>query len=312
MASQRGANNKSLKKDSEEQAHSLLSPQSTPQSVSQDETNAQTVRIKQLEAEIEQLKGDFIKAAEKNEFTTKELQESNRELVGFTYIANHDLQEPLRKIHTFTKMVSKDADNTLSAESALYLDRIMVSVRRMQRLTDDLLNYAHLIDTDIEDFENTNLNSLLNDVLEELRDSIKTTNASVKVAELPKVKAVPVLMRQLFINLIGNALKYRRADGKQVIKISYTKARRGEIIALNASVEKQYYKIKIADNGIGFPQEQAQRIFEAFHRLHGKDKYEGTGIGLAICKKIALKHNGFITAESSPGNGASFKLFLPV
>ncbi|MCR5862059.1 ATP-binding protein [Flavobacterium sp. J372] len=245
-------------------------------------------------------------------YNNRELLESNKELLAFSYIASHDLQEPLRKIHTFTKMISNDPKTSLSGESATFLDRIMVSVRRMQLLTDDLLNYAQISNSNDDEVENTDLNSLVNDVLEDLKDTVQSVNAEIKVSELPVVKVIPLLMRQLFINLIGNAIKYRKADGQPIVNISFSVADKSEIADLGVDPETRYYRIKIADNGIGFPQEQSQRIFEAFQRLHGKDKYEGTGIGLAICKKIALRHDGFITAESNPGSGATFNLFLPL
>lgn len=300
-------NQKDSEKESEVWANDLLS---THSSVIKPDTKAE--RIIHLETEIEQVREDFRKAVEENELYNQNLQESNKELVAFSYIASHDLQEPLRKIHMFTKMILQDTQSSLSAESATHLERIMVSVKRMQLLTNDLLNYAHISNSDDNDAENTDLNSLVNDVLEELKDSITLANASIKVSDLPVVKVIPILMRQLFINLIENALKYRKTDGQPFVNISCSLAEKSEIADLEANPEIDYYKIKVTDNGIGFPQEQAQRIFEAFKRLHGKDKYEGTGIGLAICKKIALRHNGFITAESSPREGATFNVFLPL
>jgi len=238
----------------------------------------------------------------------RQLLESNRELTSFNYIASHDLQEPLRKIHTFGKMILKDSNSTISEDAAMYLERIMVSVRRMQQLTDDLLNYSHLNNSDVNDFENTDLESLVNEVTEELSEQIQATNAKITVGRLPIVPAHPLLMRQLFVNLISNALKYRSQEKVPIIKITASVVEKNDI---EGDSENQYNMISIADNGIGFVQDQSQRIFEPFQRLHGKDKYEGTGIGLAICSKIAFKHNGYITADGKPGEGATFNLFLP-
>jgi two-component system CheB/CheR fusion protein len=242
----------------------------------------------------------------------RELIESNKELTSFSYIASHDLQEPLRKIHTFSKMILKDTDSSLSTDAATYLERVMVSVRRMQQLTDDLLKYSHLHDIDKNEFENTDLKSIVDEVTEELSEPIASAGAKVEVSNLPVIMAEPLLMRQLFINLIGNALKYRTLERPPIVTISFSVADKNEIKQINGDLTTRYYKIKVADNGIGFPPDQAHRIFEPFQRLHGKDKYEGTGIGLAICSKIAFQHKGFITADAKPGEGATFNLYLPL
>lgn len=243
------------------------------------------------------------------EHNNRELQESNRELTSFSYIASHDLQEPLRKIYTFSKMVMKDSESQLSNESAMYLERIMVSIKRMQQLIDDLLKYSHLSTTDENDFENTDLTALANEVTEELSETILATDAVIKISDLPIVWANPLLMRQLFINLVSNALKYKCYDKVPEISITCSVAERDEV---NGQTDARYYKIRVTDNGIGFLQEQSLQIFEPFQRLHGKDKFEGTGIGLAICNKIVLKHKGYIRAESKPGAGATFNVFLPI
>lgn len=243
------------------------------------------------------------------EYNNRELLESNREITSFSYIASHDLQEPLRKIHTFSKMVLKDTESQLSEESATYLERIMVSIRRMRQLTDDLLKYSHLSTTDENEFESTDLTALANEVTEEVSETILTTNANITISDLPIIRANPLLMRQLFINLVSNALKYKSPDKKPEISISSSVAGKDEI---SGAADTGYYKIKVTDNGIGFLQEQSRQIFEPFQRLHGKDKFEGTGIGLAICNKIVFKHKGFITAESTPGEGATFNVFLPL
>src|SRR5690606_17084547 len=138
------------------------------------------------------------------------LKDNNRELSAFSYIASHDLQEPLRKIHTFGKLIADDVENKLSQESKLYLERITVSAQRMQQLTQDLLNYSHINTTDNQDFQTTDLNSMVHDALGDLNDIIKAKKASISVETLPTLQALPLLMHQLFINLIENALKYSR------------------------------------------------------------------------------------------------------
>jgi two-component system CheB/CheR fusion protein len=246
------------------------------------------------------------------QYNNRELLESNKELTSFSYIASHDLQEPLRKIHTFGKLILKDDQTQMSTEAVAYLERIIVSVKRMQQLTDDLLSYSHLHNADQEEFENTNLNSLLSEVMEDVAEIAESMTARITVADLPVVKINASLMRQLFLNLISNALKYKKADISPVISISFSIADKNEMMKVGGRSEIQYYKIMVEDNGIGFSQDQSVRIFEPFQRLHGKDKYEGTGIGLAICSRIAFKHNGFITAEGKPGEGARFNIFLPL
>ncbi len=240
------------------------------------------------------------------------LEESNKELSSFSYIASHDLQEPLRKIHTFSKLISNDRNSKLSEDSAEHLNRILVSTRRMQQLTEDLLNYSHIGSSDAYQMFDTNLNTVILESIEELSEKIAAKGATVNADELRVIRAVPMLVRQLFINLIGNAVKYSVDGTAPVILIRGAEANSDEAPQNTGDRHIRYYKITVSDNGIGFPEEQAVKIFEPFHRLHGKDKYEGTGIGLAICKKIMTKHNGFITAKSTTGNGAAFSLYFPL
>jgi len=246
------------------------------------------------------------------QYNNRELIESNKELTSFSYIASHDLQEPLRKIHTFSKLILKDPESKMSVEATAYLDRIMVSVRRMQQLTDDLLKYSHLLDTNNSEFESTDLNSVVSEAIEDLSEVVAAVNARIDIANLPIVMGDPLLLRQLFINLVGNALKYKLPERDPIITISFSVADKNEISHLNGDHATRYYKITVADNGIGFLPEQSHRIFEPFQRLHGKDKYEGTGIGLAICSKIAFQHKGYISAEGKPGQGALFNVYLPL
>lgn len=240
--------------------------------------------------------------------SNRELEESNKELTSFSYIASHDLQEPLRKIHTFSKLVSDDKGNKLSDESKLYLERIMVSSRRMQQLTDDLLHYSHITRGNTDDMKDTELGEVLQDIMDELGGSLQSRETDIIIEDLPVVRAVPTLIRQLFMNLIGNAIKYSYPDKTLMIRISSLKI--SQVQAADGVGE--YHRITVSDNGIGFSQEQSQRIFEPFQRLHSKDRYEGTGVGLAICQKIMVFHRGFITTDSTPGKGAAFHIHLPL
>ena len=242
----------------------------------------------------------------------RELEENNKELTSFSYIASHDLQEPLRKIYAFSKLITEDEDTSLSKDSGEYLERILVSTRRMQRLIDDLLHYSHISRVNDEELEETDIKQVLEEVAGELGDSIVQKNVVLKIASIPSLHVVPLLVHQLFLNLIGNAVKYSRADVQPTIKVSYKIVNGSEIKIAGGDNTVSYCKIIISDNGIGFLPEQSERIFEPFQRLHAKDKYEGTGIGLAICKKIMIKHKGYITAESVPGSGSVFNLYFPL
>jgi two-component system CheB/CheR fusion protein len=182
----------------------------------------------------------------------------------------------------------------------------------MQQLIDDLLKYSHINNTDELHFEDTDITLLIEDIQQELKETIEEKGGLISYAKMPALSVLPTLMRQVFLNLISNSLKYSKPDVAPNIKI-YSEIVSGKEIKVYGGDENiSYCKIKVVDNGIGFPQEQAYRIFEPFQRLHGKDKYEGTGIGLAICKKIVLKHKGVINAESQPGKGTTFNLYLPL
>jgi two-component system CheB/CheR fusion protein len=242
----------------------------------------------------------------------RELEHNNRELASFSYIASHDLQEPLRKISTFSTLVLENEENNLSESGRMYMDRIGVSANRMQQLIDDLLAYSHINNLSEIDFSDTDLNLVVSEVLGDLEETIESKKAGIKVAALPTVKGRDTLLHQLFINLIGNSLKYSKADPAPEINISFEIISGREIVPMGADKNTAYYKIKIEDNGIGFRAEQAHTIFEPFKRLHSRDKYEGSGIGLAICSKIVTKHKGFINAESTPGKGSTINIFLPL
>ncbi|MEP7266368.1 MAG: PAS domain-containing protein [Saprospiraceae bacterium] len=237
-----------------------------------------------------------------------ELENANAELSSFSYVASHDLQEPLRKIQGFSKRILDKDGEKLSDTTRDYFNRIHAAAQRMQNLIESLLSFSRTNTTEIV-FEKTDLNQILNEVKATLQDTIKEKNAVIESEILPTLNTVPVQMQQLFINLIGNALKYSKHNVTPLIKITVEKVTINEI-AGRIKQNGDFWKISFNDNGIGFEQEYENKIFELFQRLHGKTEYEGTGIGLAICKKIVQSHNGIITAKGQPGIGSIFTIFL--
>lgn len=240
------------------------------------------------------------------------LNMSNKELEQFAYVASHDLQEPLRKISAFSDLLNDQYKDKLEGEGSLYLSRIVNSSTRMRKLINDLLNYSRVGRKPIAE-EIIALDELMPTILEDLEILIKEKKADISLTPLPEVKGSPSEIRQLFQNLLVNALKFSKPDEPTVIQITAHPASREEV-ARHSTLDPMalYHVIRIKDQGIGFDQQYADRIFVIFQRLHGKDKYEGTGIGLAVCKKITEKLHGAIYAESEPGQGATFTLLLPM
>lgn len=258
--------------------------------------------------DITEIKNATIKLKHLNESLVQKNEEfvrSNKELSSFSYIASHDLQEPLRKIQTFSlRIIEKETEN-LSADGKGYLKRMISACERMQNLIDDLLTFSRTNSTPKE-FEKTDLNKLAKDIKNDLKESLDEKKAILQIDPLPAVNVIPFQFKQLIENLILNSLKYHKPGITPVIKIFAQKT-----TLPGEETGKSYYRISITDNGIGFEQEYAARIFELFQRLHGKHEYPGTGLGLAICKKIVQNHNGIIQAEGKPGQGATFSIYLP-
>ena len=239
--------------------------------------------------------------------TNLELEASNDELMQFASVASHDLQEPLRKIHIFSNMI-KERFLQDSGPATDYINRIIKSSSRATKLINDLLSFSRLSSESL--FKQTDLNEIVTEVLGDVELAITEKKAKIEIDKLPEIEAVPGQMRQIFQNMITNALKFTTQNEQPHIQI---KAQRVEALSFNAkaSVDGCFYKISIKDNGIGFDPQYAMKIFTIFQRLHPREKYEGTGIGLAIAKKIIEKHNGIIMAESEEGKGAEFIMILP-
>lgn len=239
-----------------------------------------------------------------------ELEASNKELLAFNYVASHDLQEPLRKIQTFVSRLSDKEYDNLSDNGKEFMGRINNSVERMRILIDDLLQYSRT--TKLEKvFEETDLNELLENAKSDSQQAIDEKKAIIQNEKLPKIMVIPFQIQQLFANLIGNSLKYSKENVAPKIKISCKTVIAAEEEAIPKNTKEKFYKITFKDNGIGFEQEYAEKIFVLFNRLHNKNEYAGTGIGLAICKKIVENHKGFIIAEAKPNAGATFTVYLP-
>jgi signal transduction histidine kinase/CHASE3 domain sensor protein/PAS domain-containing protein len=248
---------------------------------------------------------DALKLKEKNQ----ELKRSNEELESFNRVASHDLQEPIRKIQMFISRIEDSDYENLSEKGKEFFTKISSSSERMRMLIKYLLSYSRINKTKSE-FTSVSLVEIIDKVQEDLEARIKESGVEIIVDNLPTLNAVPFQMEQLFNNIISNAIKYGGKEDPKII-IDCKKLKRNEIPNNFIKKHKSYYRISIIDNGIGFEQEHADKIFELFQRLHQKTEYSGTGIGLAICKKIAQNHGGHILAESALGKGSTFCVFLP-
>lgn len=229
----------------------------------------------------------------------EELERSNRELEEFAYVSSHDLQEPLRKIQTFGSRIEEMEAEHLSKKGKDYLSRMLSASLRMQGLINDLLSFSR-VSAKSKVFKLVDLNQIMKDVLSDLEILIQETQARIVVKPLPAIEADPTQMRQLFQNLISNAIKFK-GDSPPVVTI--------EANEIQATEEQALVELSFSDNGIGFEEKYLDRIFQIFQRLEGR-KFDGSGIGLAVCKRIANKHGGTITAKSAPGKGATFFVTL--
>ena len=233
-----------------------------------------------------------------------QLERSNRELQDFAYVASHDLQEPLRKVVVFGERLKEKNADKFDADSKDYLERMQNAAGRMQTLINSLLTFSR-VTTKAQPFAPVNLAEVAANVVEDLEGRIEQVKGHVEVGALPVIDAEPVQMRQLLQNLIGNALKFRRPEEPPVVKVN------AEIVSDPTAPEKKLCRLTVSDNCIGFDEKYVDRIFNVFQRLHTRNEYEGTGMGLAIVKKIALFHGGDVTAKSKPGEGSTFIMTIP-
>lgn len=244
--------------------------------------------------------------AEKN----NELGKMNKELEAFAYISSHDLQEPLRKIQTFVDRIEEKEKDNLSEKGKSYFQFIQKSANSMQLLIEELLNFTSLNSAERK-FETIQLSDIIKDVRKEIKEDLEESKTQIEVEGTCEVNVIPFQFRQLIINLISNSIKFAKPNLPVEIKISSKIIEKEHIKSLENLSDKSYCQIKFSDNGIGFDQEYEKRIFEVFEKLHSKDDYPGTGIGLAIVKKVVENHNGIISVKSEPNKGTIFDIFIP-
>ncbi len=260
---------------------------------------------KSLEAEMEQR----AHAQERLQNALSDLRESNQQLEQFAYVASHDLQEPLRKIIGFGERLQKLAGDQLDEKARDHLDRIIKATQRMQALIDDLLAFSR-ITRKAQPFTQVDMNEVIKDVLSDVEPLLRKTSGRVDVGELCTIDAEPVQMRQLMQNLISNGLKFHKENEPPFVKVYCTNTTTEAPGA--AGAETSMCSITVEDNGIGFEEKYKHQLFGIFQRLHNGEKYQGTGIGLALCERIVDYHGGWITASSAPGEGSKFVVTLPI
>ncbi len=248
-----------------------------------------------------------------------ELARSNGELEQFAFVASHDLQEPLRKIQAFGDRLKIKCEAVNLDEGRDYLERMQSAAARMQTLINDLLTFSRVISSS-QPFIPVDLGAVAREVLGDLEHRIEKTSGQVMLGKLPTIEADPTQMRQLFQNLIGNALKFQLPNALPIIKVDAQMVSRDQIREdavfpnppLTTSPDDKFCVITVEDNGIGFEEQYLEKIFAVFQRLHGRGEYEGTGVGLAVCRRITDRHGGLITAQSKPGEGSTFIIILPM
>jgi two-component system, NtrC family, sensor kinase len=238
----------------------------------------------------------------------KKVAEQTRELQEFAYGVSHDLQEPLRKVMAFGDRLRDKCGDKLTTDGLDYLNRMQDATKRMTTLINDLLALSR-VNTKARPPVPVNLNTILSEVLSDLEVLLEKVSGKVEYGTLPTIDADPTQMRQLFQNLIGNALKFRKKDIAPLIKVDAAQAEAS--VFDDEGNRPVIWQLKVQDNGIGFEEKYREKIFEVFQRLHGRSEYEGSGIGLSLCRKIVFRHGGSIAAEAVPGAGATFLITLP-
>jgi light-regulated signal transduction histidine kinase (bacteriophytochrome) len=237
------------------------------------------------------------------------LLRSNENLRQFAYVASHDLQEPLRKIQTYSDLLNSRNKNSEMVGKE-YIEKIAAGAKRMSTLIKALLEFSQAERKD-ELFEKVDLNVILNNIKNDYEVTIGEKHATIEIDNLCTIEAIPLQMNQLFYNLVGNALKFSKDGEEPFVNVTSTMLDGEDVARLKLHKGVEYCEICVKDNGIGFDQKYADQIFVLFQRLHVRDKYEGTGIGLALCKKIVENHKGILEVESSVGEGTTFRIVLP-
>ena len=267
----------------------------------------QSQREQEMEAQNDRLKRAVDERTKELSLFSDELSRSNRELEDFAFVASHDLQEPLRKIMAFGERLETQSEN-LSDKQRDFLKRMRSAAGRMSVLISDLLEFSR-ITTRGKPFQSVDLNIVVQDCIDDLQVLIEESNCSINVETLPSIVADPTQMQQLLFNLIANAIKFSQNESQPAVNISVETVEQPE--AIDIAGLTGWFRLTVTDNGIGFEQEYANKIFAPFQRLHSRDSFKGTGIGLAICRRIVERHNGTIDAQGETDKGAVFSVTLP-
>ena len=306
-------NAREVVKDDESENLILLSLEDITEQVKEREKRReiQERHTKELEEKIEERTAELKRANEELRETNTELININKELEAFTYISSHDLQEPLRKIQTFAGRVLEKEDQNLSDKGKTYFSLMQSAAERMQKLIDDLLSFSRLNKSE-RTFEKVNLRTVVEEVIANQTELIEEKQATVDVGDMCEAEVIVFQFRQLMANLINNAVKFSESGVKPHVKIDSSIIKGSSLSEKNLEPDKTYCHISVSDNGIGFEEKFSDKIFNVFQKLHGKEEYPGTGIGLATVKKIVNHHNGTINVESTLKQGTTFDIFLPV
>jgi light-regulated signal transduction histidine kinase (bacteriophytochrome) len=279
----------------------------------EEQVEDRTQELASINEELAASNEEYAATNEELEAANRLLSRSNDNLQQFAYVASHDLQEPLRKIQQFGNLIQlRQGNYSLDVEATGYIERMQSAASRMSTLIRDILAYSR-IDTHQESSQPVSLNQVIAEVRTNLELLINETGAVLTVDELPTIPGDFAQLSQLFQNLLSNALKFRKEDVTPVLEVlvAQVPANQFPVDAPSVRLAKTYYRIDVKDNGIGFDTKYVDRIFQVFQRLHGKGEYAGTGIGLAICQRVATNHGGTITAHSEPDRGSTFSVYLP-
>ncbi|CAN5408117.1 hypothetical protein BH23BAC3_BH23BAC3_26990 [soil metagenome] len=306
-------NAREVEKDDESENLILLSLEDITEQVKERKKRReiQELHTKELEEKIEERTTELNSSIEELKETNDELINLNKELEAFTYISSHDLQEPLRKIQIFADRILEKENQNLSEMGKTYFTRMQSSAQRMQKLIDDLLAFSRL-NTSERKFKKVNLDTIVQEVIANLNESIKEKRATIDVGEMCEADVIVFQFRQLMVNLLNNALKFTKPGVHPHVKIKCHILKGNKLKENDLLPDKNYCHISVSDNGIGFEEEYSEKIFEVFQKLHDKDEYPGTGIGLATVKKIVTLHHGVITVKSALNKGTTFNIYIPL